>query len=277
MATDPPKFERPETLADRISGRLKALGKNPSAVALEAGLGRSSVRDILVGKVTSPRLDTLKRLTGPLSCTLEYLTGDPEEDPDPAATALAQKHSTKIYYQGSGWIPEAHIGVFRTPDATFDDDESGALRGGWPDKKHLLYSDLRFTDHDYELYRITDASLSDIFIVPGDVLTVVRPKAGLIPLKPGAIVVIRRFVKPDESFIEISARVVDVIDGEITLISRSQKPQYKDQIRLGPIPEYLTERVQRLEDIRPNHYLTPKEGVIHVLGFVIRVTRSVDA
>jgi DNA-binding Xre family transcriptional regulator len=64
-----------KTIAERIEDRLRALGKNASSVALEAGLGRSSVRDILVGKVTSPRLDTLEKLAEPLKCDLDYLTG----------------------------------------------------------------------------------------------------------------------------------------------------------------------------------------------------------
>lgn len=67
------------TLADRIRSRLNTLNKNPSSVALEAGLGRSAVRDILVND-QNPRIDTLKKLTGPLQCTLYYLSGEREED-----------------------------------------------------------------------------------------------------------------------------------------------------------------------------------------------------
>src|SRR5690606_37761941 len=67
------------TLAERIQSRIDALGKNPSAVSLEAGLSRSAVRDILSGKVRHSRIDTLKSLTGPLECTLDYLTGETDE------------------------------------------------------------------------------------------------------------------------------------------------------------------------------------------------------
>lgn len=62
-----------DSVASRIQSRLTALGKNPSVVALEAGMGRSAVRDIIVND-QNPRIDTLRKLTGPLQCTLEYLT-----------------------------------------------------------------------------------------------------------------------------------------------------------------------------------------------------------
>ena len=78
------------TLAQRISTRIEYLETNPSNVALEAGLGRSAVRDILVGKVENPRIDTLRKLTGPLSCSLDYLTGASSDPGSPGAVVASE-------------------------------------------------------------------------------------------------------------------------------------------------------------------------------------------
>lgn len=81
------------SVGQRIAARLEALGKNASAVALEAGLGRSAVRDIMVHDA-NPRIDTLKRLTGPLECDLAFLTGESIENglrSDPSVLTLGQR------------------------------------------------------------------------------------------------------------------------------------------------------------------------------------------
>lgn len=60
-------------LVERIKERMDAVGTNPSRLSIDAGLGRSSVKDILTGRVKSPRIDTIKRLAGKLNCSAEYL------------------------------------------------------------------------------------------------------------------------------------------------------------------------------------------------------------
>ncbi|MDB5618536.1 helix-turn-helix domain-containing protein [Tardiphaga sp.] len=61
-------------LASRILERLAATNQNPSEVSLAAGLNRSAIRDIIANEA-NPRIDTIKKLVGPLQCSLEYLTG----------------------------------------------------------------------------------------------------------------------------------------------------------------------------------------------------------
>lgn len=61
-------------VAERIEERLRQTGKNAHAVSREAGLGESAVRDIIRNRA-NPRIDTLKKLAGPLECDLSFLTG----------------------------------------------------------------------------------------------------------------------------------------------------------------------------------------------------------
>ncbi|MDB5584873.1 MAG: hypothetical protein JWR80_10049 [Bradyrhizobium sp.] len=71
------------SVAERITLRLQALGKNPSEVAKEAGLGLSAVRDILKGKAANPRIDTIRKLTHPLECSMGWLLGEETVQGDP--------------------------------------------------------------------------------------------------------------------------------------------------------------------------------------------------
>lgn len=268
------------TIAERIAARLEALGKNPSAVALEAGLGRSSVRDIMVGKVSSPRLDTLEKLTGPLECSLEYLTGNRGLTPIPPAEASSGSN----FYDPMEvvGVTSAEIGVFRTDEATTPARDPSYIEILDPDgapriDSHLLYRDLRLPDHYFALYQLNDRSLEDIHIMKGDILTVAAPALdGIVPLKRGTLVVIRRKLSGQEinspSATEVSVRYVDILDGDVTLVSRAKSLDYAP-IRIADRPG--SEDMERYaEEALPNYYWTGKEMVI-VDGVVVRVTRTI--
>ncbi|WP_457091055.1 LexA family protein [Microvirga sp. P5_D2] len=62
-----------QALLDRIISRLEATGKSERAAAEEAGLSGSTIRNIREGKVSSPRLDTIKKLAGVLDTSVEWL------------------------------------------------------------------------------------------------------------------------------------------------------------------------------------------------------------
>ena len=267
------------SIADRIAARLSALGKNPSAVALEAGLGRSSVRDIVIGKVASPRLDTLEKLTGPLECTLEFLTGSK------GVTGLAKELDDFFDPITVMGVTPIEIGVFRTPEAITPGRADGLSAGpltsdGWPlNDRHLQYRDLRLPGHYFALYQLNDWSLEDINIIKGDILTVAAPAAAgaVVPMKRGTLILIRRTlsgqqradlsIKPPE---ELSVRFVDIVDGDITLVSKSKRIDYAP-IRLGDRPG-LEDFERYSESVLPNFYWTGAEMII-VDGVVVRVTR----
>lgn len=258
-----------ETIAQRIETRLKALGKNPSRVALEAGLGRSSVRDILVGKVASPRLETLQKLTGPLECDLEYLTGTAPGELPPIQPKPEDGYFDSVEVNR---MKRIEIGVFRTAKAR-EKDISHENTTSEQSKRYLVYNDFRLKDHFFDLFEMGDYSLSDLHILPGDHLTVATPHmddVDIVPLRPGTIVLIRRRLprlhQPELE--ELSARLVDIRDGNVTLTTKSSIAEH-DEIVLADIPEYHQLEAEKFSQ---NTYFT-KEGMITVVGLVVRLTR----
>lgn len=67
--------DRSAILRDRIASRIKALGRNPRAVSIEAGLSPDALRMILNGRSKAPKADTLSSVAKVLDCDLDYLLG----------------------------------------------------------------------------------------------------------------------------------------------------------------------------------------------------------
>lgn len=59
----------------RINSRLKSTDRKAAAVSREAGLSVDAIRNILNGKSTNPRTDTLVQIAAQLECSLDYLLG----------------------------------------------------------------------------------------------------------------------------------------------------------------------------------------------------------
>ena len=62
------------TIADRLSEIIEKKGTTERAVALEADLGPTYVRDITHGKVKSPTYSKLKKVADVLGVSVEYLS-----------------------------------------------------------------------------------------------------------------------------------------------------------------------------------------------------------
>ena len=60
---------------------LERNGSNPSRAAKEAGLGHTAIRDFLIGKVASPRVDTLARLAENFDVSIDSLLSE-EQTPE---------------------------------------------------------------------------------------------------------------------------------------------------------------------------------------------------
>lgn len=84
------------TLSDRIQKRLKAVGKSERAASLEAGLSDAFIRNIRLGKSSSPRSDTIQKLAGVLKTTEAWLLR--EEGPESIGDAepVADRFSPQI-------------------------------------------------------------------------------------------------------------------------------------------------------------------------------------
>lgn len=253
------------TLAERIEARLKALGKNPSSVALEAGLGRSSVRDIMTNGA-NPRLDTLRKLTGPLACSLDFLTGttekiegEPVEFPEIAEPQRVQR------------IDVLEAGVFRK--RSIDGEYFGWQR---EIDTQFIYGDIRFPNAKLEMYLMGDDSLRFANILPGDLLTVANTPQALLPLRPGSLVVVYFRLDGPAKLSEMTARFVDTLDGDIVLKSTSPDPQFAE-IRLGK-PDLTTETSEGYLDRGglANWYAV-EGGAVLIWGIVLRMTRPLLA
>lgn len=256
------------SLAERIASRIEHLETNPSNVALEAGLGRSAVRDILVGKVENPRIDTLRKLTAPLSCSLDYLTGNSEDPGTPGRVVASQTYLDPREIMAL--IP-LEVGVFRkgsvrireAAEVEWSEGNDGS-RDLVPTARYMLYNDARLPGWRTELYRVNDQSLRDLGIARGDVATVATPSEGsIIPLKNGTIVIAMHTLSQGD-LTETSARQVEVIGNEFRLASRGR----------SAIPPIIirSEEADSIS-IMENMYFTT-EGIVSIEGILVRITRD---
>jgi len=209
-------------IAKRIQDRLDFLGKSASAASLEAGLGRSALQDILTGKSQNPRLDTLRKLTVPLECSLSYLSGDPPE-------RLAKAPQIE-------WGEQENFGdaVHRTE--VVGSVEAGTIRASEEDFSEFnpvvfLERDQRFPNSDLFGYVVNDRGLAHLNIQPeNDVLFAVAPSAFSGPVRTGSILIVERLIPnafdaDDHTGIETTAREVQYVGEELHLtMGGSSKP-----------------------------------------------------
>jgi hypothetical protein len=264
-------------LTERIEARMKATGKNPSAVALEAGLGRSSVRDIIVNDA-NPRIDTLRKLTGPLQCSLEYLTGDSDEPGDaPPEVAkkprllskdgLIQLHANnRIAKQRIKRAWEVETGVFRP----YGPDTEPRYRMVDP----LISEEMSYMGYRYSMAEVRDTSLRDIHIEKGDLLTIAKKEYEPTPIRPGSLLYTSLVLKAPAWLSERAIRSVLLIDGEIVLRSHGNDDQYRD-VRLSNDPVSIDEWEREKEKGGDfNMYATTEKHGLIVFGIVVRVLRN---
>lgn len=244
-------------LGARIQRRLDELGKNPSSVALEAGLGRSSVRDIILGRAAHPRMDTLLKLTGPLQCSIDYLLGE-QGDGELLHDFIAE------FDPAPGEIMEVlRAGVYKST-SEITQDEVKTL------ERFMTYKDLRFPDRLIFEYVMGDDSMEAIGILKGDVVSAVDDGAGgiedPISLTEGKLVIAH--VSLDNPRIhESSLRAISLQGDEVHLICKSRLRKF-DPIVLGrqPRPEL------------PNGYRNAEDNAaVLLMGTAVRVRRQLPA
>ena len=72
-----------ETLPDRLDRLMREAGYNPRSLSLRAGLGITAVRDIIDGRIASPRYQTLEALARVLGVGVALLAnGAPDQPAD---------------------------------------------------------------------------------------------------------------------------------------------------------------------------------------------------
>jgi transcriptional regulator with XRE-family HTH domain len=208
--------KEPETLADRIRARLDVVRKSAAAVSLEAGLGRSAVQDILAGNSTSPRLDTIQKLTGPLQCSLAYLVGGTDQ-----ATPKKDEHRD---IQLLPVVRDLESGVFRKSPNIGEKKFEAALAWALSKLEEPQYPaarDPRYPDWPILPCRIRDASLEGIGVLPGDVLMASSNWMEQFDLRTGQVVVLRRTLSP-QNLDEFIARYVEETDDGYRLVPKTK-------------------------------------------------------
>lgn len=254
-----------EKLKERILERMTALEMNPSSVALEAGLSRSAVRDILSGKAKNPGMHTIHSIARVLKCTDDYLMGFSDEKYYAEATDILIDAPAR-WSDSSGTL---EAGVFRQslvndhdtpPDwDPFGSDDPKVVRR----QRKPLRSRRRYIGRDLYLYIVGDGSLDEAAILKGDFVTVFHDPSGEgMEFKEGKIVVVSHRV-PGLDAEELSGRVVTKRDGKPTLVTASSRGHF------API------QVVEAGD-KPNSYKTAAGGMIEVEGVVVEVTRQMD-
>jgi transcriptional regulator with XRE-family HTH domain len=252
------------TAAKRILQRIEELGTNASAVSLQAGLGRSSVRDILSGKAQNPRIDTLQKLAVPLACSVEFLLG--EADTPGLAPRAVENNAQAVdpTWQASVvWVVE--LGVFRTPKIGPEGQELTHAR--FLEKpRTVAFNPSR---HDgWGLYQMNDDTLTKRGIFKGDFLTAEEPFTEIAALNPGEIIIIKRWIGENPAE-ELSARVVAILDGDIALTTASGAENAEPIVLKDPPSPDIADAEKDLYNV----YFLP-DGKITIEGIVFRVTRD---
>jgi hypothetical protein len=244
-----------KTLAERISERLVALDKNPSSAALEAGLGRSAVRDILAGKARKPQAETIAALARVLQCSVAYLLGETDDPTSHTSDRFSDYDPTTMEITA---ILEA--GVYRE-----DGPYESATDQGRAKEENFAYKDLRLKDLAISLYEMGDDSLAGLHILKGDVLTVAYDFLNdEVALRDGMIVVCK-YSPRDAGVHERCARLVEIVDGTVRLTLGPNSNKYRTLT--FPEPAEKSEGLFYGWDVDP-------PGKAYVEGVVVRITRA---
>lgn len=103
-----------ETLPERLDRLMREAGYNPRSLSLKASLGATAVRDIIDGRIASPRYQTLQALAGILGIKVEYLASGGAADPRQAveavrAPSLADPRDLPVYGAAQGGVGGAML------------------------------------------------------------------------------------------------------------------------------------------------------------------------
>jgi len=243
---------------------MEELDLNPSAVATDAGLGRSAVRDILSGKARNPGHLTLVTIAEVLQCSVGYLTGEIDTlyAPDNPRSWFALDRPR---WHGQAFL---EAGVFRK---SWNDLSPGELTPGPSTYRPIELgfeagrfrsATGRFPGKDLVPFEMGDASMDALKILRGDVLIAPLPGDEQIVLGQSEIIV-SLFSPSDVEGHELSARIVSESQGSVSLHCSSEGRNYR------PIKLLST----GTDTGRPNEY-DAEGGTVRIVGRVVNLSRD---
>jgi hypothetical protein len=98
----------PPTFIGRLERAMRNAGYNPRSLSLAASLGITAVRDILDGRIGSPRYSTIEALARVLGVTVAYLAEGDEGPPEPPPGA--DPRNFPIYGSAQGGAAQGATG-----------------------------------------------------------------------------------------------------------------------------------------------------------------------
>ncbi|WP_426238139.1 helix-turn-helix domain-containing protein [Pararhizobium sp. DWP1-1-3] len=243
-----------ETIADRIQQRLDLLGKTPSGAAVEAGLGRSSIRDILMGRSQHSRIDTLRKLSVVLETSVEYLTG---QTADPASKERTDA-SDSFNFQITQARTILEAGVFRPAK---DADNRGS-----PTENFVALPEPRLAGWEPSIYLLADDSMAAAGWSNRDIISAYHnPDGEVIELYHGTFVIARQEIE-SAGLVEWSARRVHVEDDDRVYLECVPAENKKTQDAFAT--------VEIGEELRLNTYAVDRGRIITIEGLVGTVIRE---
>jgi transcriptional regulator with XRE-family HTH domain len=245
-----------QILAERLKARFAALKTNATQAALQAGLGKTAVRDIIAGKTKSPTMDTLARLANVLGCSVAYLIGDtddPLSSPDAGNPLLDARMAPIEAELNAGWFEESSMARWNILLNPQDDPRQ---------PQYLLYDHPMFSTHVYKLFAIGDDSNSALGIRAGDLATAVMPLEGPLQVEDDMLVVCRR-----------KMRGRDLVEYSLRSVTRSPEAI---EFKLCPSSgAYTPIVIYNAENSSTEKAFTDNQGdTITILGRVVRLTRD---
>jgi transcriptional regulator with XRE-family HTH domain len=99
-----------ETLADRLTRLMRQAGYNPRSLSLAASLGPTAVRDIVDGRISSPRYATLQALAQILGVGVEHLVDGDLAPAPPKAPPDLPSRDLPVYGSAEGGAAQGATG-----------------------------------------------------------------------------------------------------------------------------------------------------------------------
>ena len=209
----------PHISVPRLRELMERRQLSGNEICRRANLGMGAVRDILSGKVKTPRLDTVAAISDVLDCDPAYLTGqiDTYHLPSEALVATGVVEAPVIgYVQAGNWVeadflqdePLDHVTVTRHPN---------------------------FPNHDYVIFDVRGDSMDKIAPEGSRVVCVPWDKLGMEP-RDGLIVVAERCMAGG-AICERTVKRLRQIDGKTILMPESTNAQHKPIVMGRPRAE----------------------------------------
>lgn len=145
--------DAPESLQERIMQRLSALNKTPRGASVEAGLGASTIRNIMEGRSSAPRIDTLKALGEVLDCDPMWLA-EAKSQPEVRGLGTLLRSSRKALDLTADDVAEK-LGVSKQAVYQWESGKTSPSTSNMMDACRFLEIDL------VEVQRIQEKNLDD--------------------------------------------------------------------------------------------------------------------